>query len=143
MRFITTNARAIWALAAVGAVVAYPSAGALATGSPISGTVTKVGASVKLGGASCGHPVLLSSNKAVVRFEFWVQPARSHAEVVNSSIWQGGGEKSVYVGGCMGGEQGWIEAVGVSGKFPAPATSQDQTGSALPPGRPIPVPNAP
>ena len=143
MKFITTNARAIWALAAFGAVVAYPSGDALATGSPISGTVTKVGASVKLGGASCGHPVLLSSNKAVVRFEFWVQPARSHAEVVNSSIWQGGGEKSVYVGGCMGGEQGWIEAVGDSGKFPASATSQDQTGSPDHGGQPVRQPATP
>jgi hypothetical protein len=139
MRLSTTKAHALWALAAFGAAVTYPGAAALA-GGPVQGNISAKNASVKLSSASCGHSVLLISYSAVVRFEFWVKPTRGPAGAVNSNLWTGTGEKALYVsGGCMTGETGWIQAVGVSGKFPAAASSQEQGGGTSPNSAPVKV----
>ena len=136
---LTTKAHALWALAAFGAAVAYPGAAALA-GGPVTGTISAKGASVKLGSASCGHPVLLQSNSVVSRFEFWIKPTRGPAGAVNSNLWTGSGQRSLYVaGGCMTGEAGWIQAVGVSGKFPNWVSSQEQGGDTSPSSAPVKI----
>jgi len=137
-----SKSRRWWLLAAVVAAVGFPSAGALAGGSPVGGTISAKGASVKLSSAACGHNVLLKSYTAVAQFQFWTQPERGAASLLVSNVWTGTGEKAVYVP-CHGYVGGWIQAVGASGKFPAYVSSLDQFSGTNTGGTPVRQPATP